>query len=75
VAGLFFGSIFTIIVARWMVINNFAVLNGSRRFHLLPRPLHPRSRIASGKYSKLGKPSQTGKQERRADIGEKTAGA
>lgn len=75
VAGLLFGSIFTILVARWMVINNFAVLNGSRRFHLLPRPRHPRSRIASGKYSRLGKPRSAGKQERRTDIGEKTAGA
>lgn len=50
IAGFLFGSTFTILMARWMVINNFAVFNTSRRLHLLPRPLHPKSTIANGRH-------------------------
>jgi membrane-associated phospholipid phosphatase len=38
IAGLVFGSAFTVLMARWMVMNNFAVFNKSRRLHLIPRP-------------------------------------
>jgi undecaprenyl-diphosphatase len=38
IAGLVFGSAFTVLMARWMVMYNFAVFNKSRRLHLIPRP-------------------------------------
>jgi undecaprenyl-diphosphatase len=51
IAGLLFGSAFTVFMARWMVINNLAVFNASRRLHLLPRPSHPKFRTTAGNRS------------------------
>jgi len=56
IAGLLFGSVFTVLMARWMVMNNFAVFNKSRKLHLIPRPHRPKIKTSGRTPSKGKKP-------------------